>query len=326
VASDWGIPAVYDDLEAMLEGSELDAVLNLTPIPVHYETSMRIVQAGRHLVTEKPLASTVSEANDLCAAADSAAVTVICAPFDMLAPEWAMARRLVQGGNIGRPAFARVQSSHAGPAAMSWPSDPTWFYQKGAGALLDMGVYGITRVTGVLGPAKGVTAMSGITAPKRWARGGPFDGLEIDASENDNTIMLLDFGNSTFAVVDATFNVVATKAPDMELFGSEGTLVVRRPDAQVTPNQLALEMYSLNAGPGLEGWVTPRTVEPSPSPDRSALLMRAVLVDHLVECLRTGKSPVTGAEHARHALEIMIAAKVAAREGVTVPLTTTFTV
>ncbi len=118
---------------------------------------------------------------------------------------------------------------------MAWPADPTWFYQQGSGPLLDMGAYGLTRVTGVLGPAQRVTAMSGITVPTRRARGGAFDGLEIGVTEPDNNLLLLDFGEATFATVDATFNVVASQAPQMEIYGLEGTLLVNRPDATVLP-------------------------------------------------------------------------------------------
>ena len=96
--------------------------------------------------------------------------------MDILKREWAQARRLIGEGAIGKVAFARVQSSHGGPAAMAWPADPSWFYAKGAGPLLDMGVYGLDRITAVLGPARAVAAMSGVTAPVRRARGGPFDG------------------------------------------------------------------------------------------------------------------------------------------------------
>jgi predicted dehydrogenase len=301
-------------------------VLNVTPIAAHYETSMQVLAAGKHLITDKPLASTVAEADDICALADANGLLVVCAPYDMLSREWSEARRLIQAGAVGKVAFARVQSSHAGPAAMAWPVDPTWFYKEGAGPLLDLGVYGIDRITGILGPARRVSAMSGIAAPTRRARGGPFDGLEITATENDNTLLLLDFGEATYAVVDATYNVVATKSALAEVFGLEGTLVVHRPDAHVKPGDLALELFSVDAGPGLPGWVTPQGMEFAPPSDRTVELARASLVEHLVDCLDEGRAPTTGAEHARHVLEIMLAAKTAAREGRSVELTTTFQV
>jgi predicted dehydrogenase len=324
VAEEFAIPRVFDDLPAMLADAELDAVLNVTPIDVHYETSMQILSAGKHLLTEKPLASSMKEADDLCELARRQGLLILTAPVDMLRSEWIEARRLVRSGALGKVAFARVQSSHAGPAAMSWPVDPTWFYQKGSGPLLDMGVYGLTRVTGVLGPVKRVTAMAGITVPTRRARGGAFDGLEIPVTETDNHVLLLDFGESTFATVDASFNVVGTRAPQLEVYGLEGTLYVNRPDAVVAPGQLPLEVYRIDAAPGLSGWVNPRTIGQSRIADRVQTLQRGVMVEHLLDCLATGKEPVIGAEQARHVLEIMIAAQTAAREGQTVTLETTF--
>jgi predicted dehydrogenase len=322
VARDWQIPAVYDTLGEMLAGADLDAVLNLTPIDVHSETNVQILAAGKHLVTEKPLASTLAEADEICALAESRSLVALCAPADMLSDEWADARNLIEAGAVGKVAFARLQSSHSGPAAMAWPADPTWFYQKGAGALLDMGVYGIDRITGLLGPARRVAAMSGLTVPVRTARGGPFDGLRIDATEDDNALLLLDFGDSTFAVVDATFNVQASRTPQLELFGTTGTLIVNRPGR--AGGLAPIELFRLDAAPSLAGWITPSSADALPRENRAARYSRAVLVDHLVDCINDAAHPVTGADRARHVLEIMLAAKTAAAEGRTVELTTTF--
>jgi predicted dehydrogenase len=324
VAAEFNIPAVYDSLSDMLADADLDAVINATPIPAHYATSMQILSAGKHLVTDKPLASTLAEADEICAEAEANELLIVCAPFDMLSREWRESRDLIAAGAVGKVAFARVQSSHAGPAGMAWPVDPTWFYQQGSGPLADIGVYGIDRITGILGPVKRVSAMSGVVAPVRHARGGAFDGLEITASEDDNTILLLDFGESTFATVDATYNVVASKSAPVEIFGLEGTLVVRRPDADVQPGQLALELFRLDAGPGLPGWVTPQEISFAPPSDRTVDIARASLVEHLLDCLESGTAPITSGEKARHVLEIMLAARTSAREARIVELTTTF--
>lgn len=323
VAQDWQIPAVFDTLDQMLAHADIDAVLNLTPIDAHYETNMKALAAGKHLVTEKPLASTLAEANDVCALAEECGLVVLCAPADMLKTEWADARRLVRDGAVGKVAFARLQSSHSGPAAMAWPADPTWFYQKGAGPLLDMGVYGIDRITALLGPAQRVAAMSGLTAPVRRARGGPFDGLTIDVTEDDNTLLLLDFGEARFAVIDATFNVQASRTPELELFGTDGTLIVNRPGG-VRDGSGPIELFRLDAAPGLSGWISPAPVDALAREDRAARYSRAVLVDHLADCITDGLAPVTGADRARHVLEIMLAAQTAARDARTVSLTTSF--
>ena len=320
VADRYEIEAAVDSLDALL-ALDIDAVVNLLPGPAHFAASMRVLDAGRHLVTEKPITGTLDEADRLLDNAERRGLLVVAAPGDMLAGEWIRARELVARGAIGKVAFARVQSSHAGAAALSWPVDPAPFYQRGVGALLDLAVYGLTQVTGVLGPARRVSAMSGITAAVRTARGGPFDGVEIPVTAPDNNLLLLDFGEATFAVVDGTYNVVGSRAPRMELYGLEGTVLVNRGDDQGPP----VEVYRVEAAPGVSGWVTPRTYDLFPvGSDRFALLQRGALIEHLADCIRDGTQPVASGRHARHVLELMLAAERSAEEGRVVEVTSTF--
>ena len=163
--------------------------------------------------------------------------------------------------------------------------------------------------------------MSGITAAVRTARGGPFDGVEIPVTAPDNNLLLLDFGEATFAVVDGTFNVTGTRAPQMELYGLAGTLLVNRGDEPVPP----VELYRVEAAPGVSGWVTPRTYDLFPvGSDRFALLQRGALIEHLADCVRDGTQPVASGRHARHVLELMLAAERSAVEGRVVEVTSTF--
>jgi predicted dehydrogenase len=322
VAATFDIPQSFTSLEAMLDGAELDAVLNLTPIPAHGETCVQILEAGKHLATEKPLATSMADADRICDLAVERDLTVVCAPYNMLYPDRAEARRLVRDGAIGKVAFARVRSSHGGPASGAWPADPTWFYQKGSGPLFDMGVYGIHEITGILGPARRVVAFSGITEPTRTVRGGPFQGKQIDVTADDNVLMLLDFGESTFAVVDGTFNVNAGRGPKLEIFGREGTINLSgRPFGGEGP---ALEIFQLDAVGGLRGWLTPELPDGDAPMRRMMTLHRAVLVDHLADCVAAGARPTLNLEHARHVLEIMLKADESARSGRAVDLTTTF--
>jgi len=106
----------------------------------------------------------------------------------------------------------------------------------------------------------------------------------------------------------------------MELYGLEGTLLVHRLDGS---GQLPLELFRVDAFRGLSGWIRPRTVGDGPGPDRAELVERALLADHLVDCL-AGAPNALGADRARHVLEVMLAAMTSAREGMTVTLTTSF--
>jgi predicted dehydrogenase len=319
VAAQYGIPEVYASLEDMLAQSDIDLVINLTPIPAHGATSRAILQAGKHMVAEKPIATTMEDADELVELANARGLTVVIAPPNMLMPNRVEAKRLFEAGVIGKVAFARVRASHGGPAAGNWPLDPTWFYQEGSGPLFDMGVYGIHDITGILGPAKRVVAFSGITEPTRLVRGGPYKGKQIEVTADDNTLLMLDFGGATFAVVDGTFNVNAAKSPQVEIFGRAGTINLYNQHSD--PNAPPLELFRLDAAPGIDGWITPRG---SLRDEQQQLYRRAILVKHLVDSVRSGTHPVLSAEHARHALEIMIRAIDSARSGQAIELRTTF--
>ena len=318
VAEQFGIPAVFGSLEEMIAGAELDAIVNLTPIPFHYDTSRVILERGLHLATEKPLAATMEQADHLIRLAESAGLTIVCAPPDMLFEPYERAAEIVGSGQIGKVAFARVRSSHEGPGGgpLGWDSDPSWFYRAGSGPLLDMGVYGIHEITGILGPAKRVVAFAGTTDPVREVRGGLFAGLQMPVETDDNNLFMLDFGDSTFAVIDGSYNLLASKSPKVELFGRKGVLNILRPDA---PD---LEVYKTDLMPGTDGWIEPG--EPLVTSVKRATYGRAIMVGHLAECIREGRQPVLSAQHARHALEIMLGVELSARENRIVDLTTTF--
>jgi predicted dehydrogenase len=326
VASRFGIGEAYGSLADMLADADIDAVANLTPIPVHAELSLQILAAGRHLVTEKPLATTRADADAIEAAARTAGVLVVCSPPNMIYPSRQEARRLIAAGAIGQVALAKVRASHAGPAAMGWPLDPSWFYQEGSGPLFDIGVYGIDELTGILGPARRVAAFSGITERRRAVVGGPFDGQLIDVTADDNTILMLDFGDSCFALADGTFNMHATRAPRMEVFGREGTLVMHYNTNETGP-QPPLELYRA-ATPGADGrpggWVPLELRHLGGRQQHVNRVRRALLVEHLADCLREGREPELSLPRARHTLEIMLGAMESARTGEAIELETTF--
>ena len=321
VAAQYNVPEVYASLEDMLQQSEIDLVINLTPIPVHGSTSLKILQAGKHLVVEKPIATTMEEADVLIELANNNDLKYVVAPPNMLQSKSIEAKQLIEAGAIGQPCFARVRSSHGGPAAGNWPLDPTWFYQEGSGPLFDMGVYGIHTITGILGPAKRVVAFSGITEKVRTVRGGPFAGKKIEVTTDDNTLFMLDFGHSVFAVIDGTFNVNAAKSPQVEIFGRAGTINLN--NERQDPTAPPLEIFCLDAAPGIDGWITPRR-RWNNADSQQQRYRRAILVKHLVDCIHEQKHPILSAEHARHALEIMLKAIESARSGQALDLKTTF--
>ena len=319
-AEQFGAYETYADYAEMLGKAEIDAVVVLTNIQAHAENVLAALRAGKHVYTEKTMATTLADADRCIEEARRRNLLLACAPPVMLSAANRRVKELIAEGAIGRVNFVRARHSHAGPASSrNWTADPTWFYKPGAGPILDLGVYAFHTLTGILGPVKRVTAFAGIAMPERPVRSGPAKGKTIQVEVEDNALVLLDFGNATFAVVDSTYCVQAAKGPRMEFYGSEGTINVNERGAAVP-----VELYREEEGDA--GGTQPErgTWRPVQVEGGGRGWTLASGVEHLADCIRTGQRPVISAEHARHCLEVMLAAMEAARTGVAQEVRSTF--
>ncbi|MFG1706946.1 Gfo/Idh/MocA family protein [Nonomuraea sp. M3C6] len=322
-AERFGIPKSFMSLEDMLDYGDFDAVVNLTPIPVHGETSLKILQAGKHLTTEKPVGVTIEEVDALEQAAAANGLTIVCAPPNMLYPTRREARRLLAANTIGQLCFVRHRSSGPGPGSIAWPSDPSWFYEKGSGPMFDIGVYSMHEMIGILNrPVKRVFGFFGITEAIRTVPAGPYRGLEIPVTANDNNLVLMDFGDSLFGVVDGTYNVWAAKSPRMEIFGREGVLNMWRNLNETTGQQL--EVFRVDKERSVRGWWDVALGDLNFAQTHVDNLKRALIVEHLVDVVRGDRQNELPLDQARHALEIMLRAEEASQTGQAIELTTTF--
>lgn len=322
-----GIPQQFTSYAAMLEHGGIDAVVNLTPMQFHAQASLEAIAAGKHVYTEKPIATTLADADRVIGAAQAAGITLACAPALMTHPESKEIRRLIAQGVVGKVCYVRARGSHPGPAwLLDFVTDPTWFYQSGAGPIFDLGVYPLTFLTGLLGPAKRIVALSGIAIPQREIRAGVAKGATIDVGIDDNTMIMLDFGDACFAHVDASFCVLSTQGPRTEIYGSRGVInlasTVDEPPYQVFRDEPEHE---------LRGWMTPervyrgRLMTPRRSREAEARPWSfANGVAHFVGVIEGQEELIMTPEHARHVLEIMLLSYESARSGRTLDLQTTF--
>jgi predicted dehydrogenase len=313
-AERFGNPRVFTEFDDLLGEAEFDALVNTTSIPAHFPLNLKALQAGKHVYSQKPFATTVEDATILIEEARRRNLKMSISPIHMLRPEVQEIRRLVQTGALGKVSLVRCRSSHGGPEYFQYrDADPTWFHQQGGGPLLDMGVHGLHQVTGILGPARSVTCLSGISETVRIARSGAFDGTEIRPEVDDNTLIMLDFGAATFAVIDSSYCVKAARGPSLEIFGSAGSIASTRRASEDDP---PFEIYRDDPGAGVRGWMTPIL--------RLPRVRQAAGVHDLVDAILDGRELVLTPEHARHVIEIMTKCIPAARQGRTLQLETTF--
>lgn len=122
VADQYQIPNRYTDYAQMLAETDAEAVINLTPIQTHLETTLAALAAGKHVYSEKPVASTVADAEQIRRAAQERGLLLVCAPCVMLFPQVKYAQSLLAEGAIGPVYAARAM--------------PTWGCRPGRAFLL----------------------------------------------------------------------------------------------------------------------------------------------------------------------------------------------
>jgi len=307
----FGIPEWYKDVDEMLSKSDFDILVDTATIQAHFQINLKALQAGKHLYSQKPFATAVEEATILIEEAKKRNLKMSISPVHMLRPEIKEARQLIKKGVIGKIAFVKCCSSHGGPEYFQYRDvDPSWFYKPGAGPMLDMGVHGLTQVTGLLGPAKSVQALSGISEKVRVVRSGAFDGKKIFPEVDDLTLLLLDFGNATFGFVDCSYCVKASKSPRLEIFGSRGTISLTEDPRK------RLQLYLDSREMGVRGWTSPIVWWPE--------FKQSYGVKDLIEAIEQNREPVLSAEHARHVIEIMNKCYIAAKEKRAVKIESSF--
>src|SRR5919112_4447817 len=226
VAEQYDVPARYDDYRTMLAETDAEAVINLTPIQAHTETTLATLTAGKHVYSEKPVASRLDDARRIRDEADRRGLTLVCAPSVLLFPQVRFAQELVASGRIGTVHAALGRGYGGVPPWGGYPSDPSPFFARGGGPLADMGVYPLHAITGILGPAKRVSAFAAQARGSFSIADGQFAGKRIPIEVADNWHLLLDFGDGRLASVTANNVVQDSLAPQMELFGLEGTVSV----------------------------------------------------------------------------------------------------
>ena len=207
---------------------------------------------------------------------------------------------------------------HGGPEYFQYrTADPTWFHRPGSGALYDMGVHGLTMTTGLLGPAKAVGCMAKISEPLRTVRSGSFDGMKIEADQlYDNYIITLDYGDRTMAVVESGFCQKGSRAPQMEIFGTKGTI-----SFVDNGNWMPLDIYLDAPERGLRGWMKPMEWD---IPASEQNFFQCMVVQDLIHAIEEDRPVGLPPEHARHVVDIMCTIPEAIETRSVVPLHTTF--
>ncbi len=225
-AEKYGLTALsVDDL---LARPDIDLVINLTPPLVHAEVCQHALSAGKHVHTEKPLATDRVGGLGTLALAQERGLRVGAAPDTFLGAGAQTCRSLIDSGAIGTPVAATAFMLGRGPEP--WHPDPEFLYKPGGGPLLDMGPYYITALVNLLGPVARVSAGARASFAERVVGSGEKKGQRITVETPTHITGTLEFASGAIATLITSFDVAHHQLPNIEIYGSEGSLVVPDPN------------------------------------------------------------------------------------------------
>lgn len=321
-AETFGISKWYSDADKLINDPEVEIVMSVAAIQGRHEINMKALAAGKHLYSQKPFAPDSKAALEQIELAKKKHLVLSTAPVHRNRPDIQLAKEVIEKNMIGHPSLMKIDVSYGGPEYYMYrDTDPSWFYTKGAGALLDLGVHGIDQTIALLGPAKYVSCVATCSEPHRKIKGGIFDGKAIKSDEvPDNYIISLEFEGGTLAVITTGFVQKASMRPsaEIEVFGDEGTLYVQGGInfEGISPVKVYVDQPQNN----IRGWIEPMPIKQP----RATEYFQAQCLSDLIEAIEGNHESRLSPEHARHVIEILEKIPVAIEEGRKVELETTF--
>jgi len=297
-AAEFGVPSAVP-VEALLADPAVELVLNLTTPDAHAPVALAAVAAGKSVYNEKPLAISLADGQRLVDDARARGVRVGAAPDTFLGGGLQTCRRLLDDGAIG--AAVAATAFMLGHGHESWHPNPDFYYQPGGGPLFDMGPYYLTALVALLGPVRRVTGSARASFPERTITSRPRAGETIPVEVATHLAAVLDFEGGAIATLVTSFDVWASEAPKLEIYGAAGSLGLPDPNTFGGPVRLRRA--------GDDGWRDVPVTGPYTANSRG------LGPADLAAALRSGRPHRAGGDLALHVLEIMHAVETASRDG-----------
>ena len=301
---EFDVPRWTQDYDAIIADDALDAILVGTPHPLHVSWGVKALEAGKHVLMQKPLCGEMDEANRFVAAAEASGKTVMCLPHFNAAVY--KVRQLIAEEAIGRVSGARMRSSHGGPEiyyaeirdVFGETGDDLWFFdakQASVGALFDMGVYAVASLVAMLGTFKRVT--------------GFVSTFDKPTELEDVATLVLEMPSGGIVTAETSWCDPA-RTREGSVHGTAGKFVMPGTDGAAL-SQLTPTSYTREQAP-----VDVRAIDCS---DAAPGGMHA----HFAEHIRRGtQPPLSNVYTARHVTEILLAGLESSARGRAIELTT----
>lgn len=302
VAAEFKAEKVYADYQEMLSKADLDAVSICTPNFLHADSSIAALEAGKHVICEKPMANTLESARRIVDAARKAerrGLVFMMGMNNRFRGDTQVLKKFIESGDLGEIYYAKCgwERRRGIPGAGGWFTTKA---KSGGGPLIDLGVH-VLDVTMYLMGNPAPVGVYGATYAKFGPRGlGVWEGVFApvpDAAPNDVEDLaagMVKFDNGATLMIEASWaSHVKRERIYSTLLGSEG-------GADLEPLAIYKDIHG-----------TPVDITPT-FPNISG---HEAELKHFVECIVSGKKPISNAEQGLHVLQILDALYRSAESG-----------
>ena len=224
--------AFYESIEDLLANPEIEGVIVVTPTDMHRDVMVAAAKAGKHIFTEKVIATNIREMYEIIAAVKQNQVKLTVSLPRLNADYTLAVQAILQQGLLGELTLVRVRLSHNGATAGWLPDRFFNLEQCGGGAMIDLGCHPMYLTRLFLGLPESVSAHYGYV---------------LDKEVEDNAVTVLNYPNGAKGVVEAGF-VNAHSPFTVEIHGTEGSLLYGTPEAKLLIRSNKSPAYA-------EGWV-----------------------------------------------------------------------
>jgi predicted dehydrogenase len=303
-AREFGLKAV--SVDALLADPSIEIILNLTIPKAHVAVGLQAVAAGKHVYSEKPLGIAFKDGKVLMERAARKKLRVGSAPDTFLGGAHQTCRKLIDSGKIGVPVGGTAYFMC--PGHERWHPAPEFYYQAGGGPVLDMAPYYLTGLVNLLGPVARVAAMTSMPRKERTITSQPRAGQTIPVQVATHAAGTLEFVSGALVQVGMSFDVAAHRHLPIEIYGTEGTLVV--PD----PNWFGGE---IEFAPAKDKWQKLKTEFPYADAN-----YRSIGLADMAHAIRSNRPHRASGMLALHVLEVMEAFDRSAKAGKAIRIAT----
>jgi predicted dehydrogenase len=297
-AKEFGLRA--ETVDGLLAAKDVDIIVNLTIPAVHYDVSRQVLDAGKHVYSEKPFVLSVKEGLDLKKRAEKKGLRIGSAPDTFLGGAHQLARHLIDSGQLGKITSGTCYVMSHGME--HWHPNPDFFFQPGAGPVLDIGPYYVSDLIQLIGPVKRVGALTSTPAKERTITSKPRFGEKVPVNTPTTIHALLEFENGAVVTLGTSWDVWKHGHAPIELYGEEGTLLV--PDPNFFGGEVAYTKHG-DAVKKLPKWEHPLAVPNQQHAQGMLANYRTAGLADMAIAIGEGRPHRCSMEAALHAIEVM---------------------